>query len=232
MTFSDTNNIWIDHVTTSKLGRQHYVFGHGYSNAVTISNSFLSGNTPNSASEFSIWTIPVSPPHVHFASILTPATLSACDGHSYWALELVGSGDFITFYRNWVYYTSGRGPALSGNTIFHAVNNVWSANSGHLLEGTGGGKGLYEGNYFLATPNIVDSGFVGQLFTSDPADLSLCQSYLGRNCVTNLLGSGAGSFSGYKQNDWFVNLAGRPIVPASSASSIATSVINNAGNKL
>lgn len=131
-----------------------------------------------------------------------------------------------------MYYTSGRSPALSGNTVFHAVNNVWSSNSGHLLEGTDNGMGLYEGNYFLNTPVIADSGFVGQLFSSDAADLSQCQTYLGRNCVANLVGSGSGSFSGWDDYGWFVDLSGRPIVTASSASSAATSVINGAGNTL
>lgn len=166
------------------------------------------------------------------SNLAFPPTYSACDGHTYWGLELVGSADFITFYRNWVYYTSGRSPALSGNTVFHAVNNVWSSNSGHLLEGTDDGMGLYEGNYFLNTPTIVASGFVGQLFSSDPANLAQCQTYLGRSCVANLIGTGSGSFSGYDQYGWFVDLSGRPIVAAAAASSVATSVINGAGNTL
>ncbi|KAF3768106.1 family 1 polysaccharide lyase [Cryphonectria parasitica EP155] len=204
LSFTDTNNIWIDHVTTSSLGRQHYSFGTGSNNAVTISNSFIDGSTDYSAT---------------------------CDGHTYWGLELVGSGDFITFYQNWVYYTSGRSPALSGNTVFHAVNNVWSSNSGHLIEGTDDGMGLYEGNYFINTPTIVADGFVGQLFSSESADLSQCDTYLGRNCVVNLLGSDTGTFD-YDQYGWFSDLSGRPIVAAASASSIATSVVDNAGNTL
>lgn len=59
------------YVQTSNLGRQHYSFGTGSNNAVTISNSFINGQTSYSAS---------------------------CDSHSYWGLELVGSGDQITFY--------------------------------------------------------------------------------------------------------------------------------------
>lgn len=56
---------------TSSLGRQHYSFGTGASNGITISNSFIDGRTSQSAS---------------------------CDGHTYWGLELVGSSDQITFY--------------------------------------------------------------------------------------------------------------------------------------
>lgn len=161
-----------------------------------------------------------------------PSNHSACDGHTYWGLELVGSADFITFFQNYVYYTSGRSPALSGNTVFHSVNNVWSSNSGHLLEGTDDGMGLYEGNYFVDTPVIADSGFVGQLFSSDAADLTQCQTYLGRSCVENLLGADTGSFSGWDAYGWFVDFGDRTIVPAASASSITTSVVSGAGNTL
>lgn len=131
-----------------------------------------------------------------------------------------------------MYYTSGRSPALSGSTVFHAVNNVWSSNSGHLLEGTDNGMGLYEGNYFLNTPDIAGTDFVGSLFSSDAADVSQCQTYLGRNCVTNLLGSGTGSFSGYDDYSWFSKFSGRTVVAASSASNSVSSVLAGAGNTL
>lgn len=68
--FSDTSLIWVDHVTTSSPGRQHYSFGQEADSAITISNSFINGQTDYSAT---------------------------CDGHTYWVLELVGSGDQITF---------------------------------------------------------------------------------------------------------------------------------------
>lgn len=74
---SDTNQIWVDHVTTSNLGRQHYSLGQSPNNAVTISNSFLNGKTSNSAT---------------------------CDGHTYWGMELVGTGDQITFYSMFCSY--------------------------------------------------------------------------------------------------------------------------------
>lgn len=56
---------------TSNLGRQHYSFGQDASSGIAISNSFLNGETAHSAT---------------------------CDGHTYWAMELVGSDDQITFY--------------------------------------------------------------------------------------------------------------------------------------
>lgn len=82
---SDTDLIWIDHVTTSSLGRQHYSLGQSPNTAVTISNSYLSGQTDYSAT---------------------------CDGHSYWGMELVGTADKITFFRKFanstqVHYSAG-----------------------------------------------------------------------------------------------------------------------------
>ncbi|CAJ2503552.1 Uu.00g109460.m01.CDS01 [Anthostomella pinea] len=200
---TDSSNIWIDHVTTSYLGRQHYAFGTGASSGVTISNSFLNGETSNSAS---------------------------CDGHTYWGLELVGSDDTITFYQNYVYMTSGRTPALSGNTLFHAVNNVWSSNSGHMLEGTDTGKGLYEGNYIVDAPTVVQSGFVGSLFTSDASVASQCAAYLGRNCVPNTLVN-SGAFS-YSDSSFLSLFSGKSIPAAASAASIESSVPAAAGNRL
>ncbi|KAH8200939.1 hypothetical protein TruAng_004877 [Truncatella angustata] len=224
ISLSQTNNIWIDHVTvsfasgtmdevmptnvsshqTSSLGRQHYSFGTSYNNAVTISNSFINGKTSYSAS---------------------------CDGHSYWGLELVGSGDQITFYKNYVYYTSGRSPALSGNTLFHAVNNVWSSNTGHLLEGDSNGMGLYEGNYFTSVPTVVASGSSIRLFSSNSGDVSKCASYLGRSCVSNSLSS-SGAFS-YSDTSFLYLFQGKTnIVSAASASSIQSTVPSSAGNTL
>lgn len=105
LSFSGTKNIWIDHVTvsflsfslhpsvqqvnsvlttlmgrqTSSLGRQHYSFGSDSSTGITISNSFINGETAQS---------------------------STCNGHSYWAMELVGSDDQITFYSEFYSFAS------------------------------------------------------------------------------------------------------------------------------
>ncbi|CAG7921865.1 unnamed protein product [Penicillium olsonii] len=223
ISFSDTSKIWIDHVTTSSLGRQHYSFGTGSDKAITISNSFMNGKTDYSAT---------------------------CDGHSYWGLELVGSDDQITFYskleyirdqpdsanqwltipENHVSYTSGRTPALSGTTLFHAVNNVWADNSGHALEGTSKGKGLYEGNLFNNVPNIAGSDFVGQLFSSQEADVGKCAASLKRDCVTNEY-TNSGTFN-FSDTGFFSELESLSIVAAEPVSSIKDSVIADAGNTL
>ena len=46
---------------------------------------------------------------------------------------------------NYVYRTSGRSPALSGSTLFHAVSSVFENNNGHAIEGTRNGEGLFRG---------------------------------------------------------------------------------------
>lgn len=173
---------------------------------------------------------------------------ATCDKHTYWGILLGGSSDQITFFRmsypiplsfqanngiaeNYVHDTSGRSPALSGNTLFHAVNNVWASNSGHLLEGSSNGMGVYEGNYFIDCPTVVASGFVGSLYSSEAAYLSQCAQYLGRNCVANVL-SNSGSFS-YDDTNMLSLFQGKSnIVAAASASSIQSSVMKNAGNTL
>lgn len=206
ISMASTNLIWIDHVKTSNLGRQHYSFGQDPNAAVTISNSYISGATDYSAT---------------------------CDGHSYWGFEMVGTGDFITLYQNLIDYTSGRSPALSGSTMLHSINNVWSQNSGHLIEGTETtASGLYEGNYFDNTPTIIGDDYPGQFFSSDEANLSQCQTYLGRDCVTNELGDNTGTFSGWDDTDFMSNFEGTNIPEAAAAADIFDTVKASAGNTL
>ncbi|KAK6337056.1 hypothetical protein TWF718_009842 [Orbilia javanica] len=204
ISLSGTSKVWIDHVTTSSTGRQHYCFGRDPSKGITISNSFINGVTSYSAT---------------------------CDQHTYWALELVGDDDQITFYKNYVYYTSGRSPALSGNTLFHAVNSVWSSNSGHALEGTTTtGRGLFEGCVFTNVPKIVSGTYPGQLFTSVSANVNQCTAYLGRACQTNIY-TNSGAFS-YSSTAFMSAFAGSSIPAAASASSIQSTVPSTAGNTL
>ncbi|KAM0457791.1 hypothetical protein ACHAPV_006336 [Trichoderma viride] len=137
----------------------------------------------------------------------------------------------VPLTENYVYYTSGRTPALSGNTLFHAVNNVWSSNSGHAIEGTSNGMGLYEGNYFVNVPTVVASGFVGRLFSSQSSAVSQCAQYLGRSCVSNSL-SNSGPFTNSDTSFLYLFQGKTNIVSAASASSIQSTVPSSAGNTL
>ncbi len=66
ITLDNTDMIWIDHVTTSLVGRQHLVLGSNASGRVTISNSKFDGQTSWSAT---------------------------CDTYHYWGLYFTGSND-------------------------------------------------------------------------------------------------------------------------------------------
>ncbi|KAL4976304.1 putative pectin lyase C [Aspergillus desertorum] len=138
LTFDGSSNIWIDHVETSSIGRVHYVFGFNASSGITSSNNFINGETAYSTS---------------------------CDGYQYWGMELVGENDSITFKGNYLYKTSGRSPALSGTTKFHARNNVWSDNNGHAIEGNQQGQGLY-----------ISRNCASSIYTNDGGDYT---SYTG-----------------------------------------------------
>ncbi|KAI7552051.1 polysaccharide lyase family 1 protein [Hortaea werneckii] len=201
ISMSDCSQIWIDHVTTSKTGRQHYSFGQDSDKYITISNSFINGETPYSAT---------------------------CDNHTYWGFEMVGDGDTITLYRNYVYMTSGRSPAVSGTTTLHAVNNVFSDNSGHLIEG--GGMGLFEGNVFTDITTTVASGFSGELFNAKSTNLADCSGALRRECVANEFDD-ATSFD-YSDTGFFSNFADLTVVDASPVSDIFDAVTSSAGNTL
>ncbi|PVH68806.1 polysaccharide lyase family 1 protein [Cadophora sp. DSE1049] len=202
ISMSNTNNIWIDHVTTSSLGRQHYSLGQSPNLAVTISNSYIDGKTSYSAT---------------------------CDGHTYWGLELVGTNDAITFYKNYVSYTSGRSPALSGGTLFHAINSVWASNSGHAIEGGTTKGGLFEGCSFVGVGTVLASGYAGSLFAATASNAATCTASLGRPCVANAF-TGSGAFTN-SDSSFFSMFKGKNIPAAASANSI-TSIVANAGNTL
>ncbi|CRL20438.1 Pectin lyase fold/virulence factor [Penicillium camemberti] len=203
ITLSNTSNVWVDHVTTQYTGRVHYVFGQEANAHVTISNSFMNGATNFSTS---------------------------CDGQQYWGLELVGADDQITFANNYVYRTSGRSPALSGKTLFHAVNSVWENNSGHAIEGTDDGQGLFEGCVFNNVTQIVGD-YVGQLFSSPDATANkACSAALKRDCETNIIVDSSAFTNA--DTKFFSNFAGLTVATASAASAAQASVPTTAGNTL
>lgn len=90
--------------------------------------------------------------------------------------------------------------------------------------------GLFEGNYFVDSDTVLDSGYSGVLFASASSDLSDCKTYLGRNCVENSF-SNSGTLTG-TDTSFFSKFSGKNIPTAASASSIKSSVVSAAGNTL
>ncbi|KAF5642023.1 pectin lyase precursor [Fusarium sp. NRRL 52700] len=197
----NTDLVWIDHVTTSLIGRQHIVLGTNPSNRVTISNHKLDGATSWSAT---------------------------CNGYHYWGFYFTGSADTVTLKNNYIYKTSGRAPKVGGNTLLHAVNNYWYDNAGHAFEIDAGGQVVAEGNIFqnVATP-LEASSFAGKLFSSPSTSANaVCSPYLGHVCQVNGFGS-SGTLSG-SDTDFLVNFSGKNVASAAAYSSI-TGVPSSAG---
>lgn len=168
ITLAGTDLIWLDHITTDAIGRQHIVLGEDASGRVSITNSHINGESSYSAT---------------------------CDGYHYWNLYFTGSDDQITFKNNYVHHFSGRAPKLGGNTVLHAVNNYWYESSGHGFEIGSGAYVLAEGNVFGDVSTIYEDGDGGAAYTiKDSSAASSCSSYLGRECVANTF-SNSGDFS-------------------------------------
>ncbi|KAJ5141057.1 uncharacterized protein N7443_010972 [Penicillium atrosanguineum] len=208
ITLDGTNNIWIDHVKISLIGRQMFVAGYEASGDVTISNCEFDGQTSWSAS---------------------------CDGHHYWTVYLhdslgYGKNDKVTFTGNYIHHTSGRSPKLEFNSYWHAYNNYWFNNTGHAFDVGSGTKALIEGNVFhnVDTPLLTDSS-PGKTLAVGSNDKSTCDSKLGRTCVANtLVSSGALSASDESVlSSWPSSELGVSVT--SSASQVRSSVLSNAG---
>lgn len=141
------------------IGRQMVVLGETASNRVTISNNEFDGQTDYSAT---------------------------CDGHHYWTLYATGSNDQITLKGNYIHHTSGRSPKVGGNTVLHAVNNLWENNTGHAFDnGASGGKILAEGNVFnnVKATMLENKGSV--FASSDSSANAQCQAAIKHTCAAN-----------------------------------------------
>ncbi|KAJ5979883.1 hypothetical protein N7481_007181 [Penicillium waksmanii] len=201
LTINNADMVWIDHVTTARIGRQHLVLGTDASKRVTISNNYFNGVTSYSAT---------------------------CNSYAYWGIYFAGSSDLITLKGNYIYHFSGRSPKVQGNTLLHAVNNYWYDSTGHAFEIGSGGYVLAEGNVFQNIATIVDGTVEGQLFTSPDATTNkVCSTYLGHVCQVNGFGS-SGSFS-QSDTSFLVNFSGKNIASADTYSVAQSSVPSNAG---
>ena len=141
------------------IGRQMVVLGTDASNRVTISNNEFDGQTSYSAS---------------------------CDGHHYWTLYATGSNDQITLKGNYIHHTRGRSPKVGGNTVMHAVNNLWENNTGHAFDnGDAGGKILAEGNVFSNVKTTMLEN-KGRVFASPNSSLNAqCKAAIKHTCAAN-----------------------------------------------
>ncbi|KAI6780970.1 polysaccharide lyase family 1 protein [Emericellopsis cladophorae] len=199
ITINGADLVWIDHVTTSRIGRQHMVFGNQASGRVTVSNCDIDGRSSWSAD---------------------------CSGNHYWGMYFTGSQDMITFKNNYVHHTSGRSPKVQGNTLLHAVNNYFYSNPGHAFETASGAMVLAEGNVFQNVKATVENGG-GQMFSSPDTNTNAqCRSALGRPCQLNAYGS-SGKLTG-TDTGFLVNFKGKTIAAASTAN-VAKGVVNTAG---
>ncbi|KAK7427380.1 hypothetical protein QQZ08_006149 [Neonectria magnoliae] len=156
ITLNDVDLVWIDHVRTSLIGRQHIVLGTDADNRVTISNCNIDGTTEWSPN---------------------------CDTYAYWGIYLGGSSDKVTLKNNYIHHTSGRSPKITGSTVVHAVNNYFSDIKGHAFEIDSGTQVLAEGNLFESVDTLVEP-LDGSLFVPD-SDSPACSSALSRSCEAN-----------------------------------------------
>ncbi|KAF7958151.1 hypothetical protein EAE96_003713 [Botrytis aclada] len=201
ITINDADMIWIDHVTTYHIARQHIVLGTLASNRITLSNNYINGVSDYSAT---------------------------CDGYHYWGIYLDGSNDMVTMKGNYIYHTSGRSPKVQGNTVLHAVNNYWYDNSGRAFEIGAGAYVVAEGNVFQNIPVVAESPIAGELFTApSTAANAACSSYLGHTCQVNGFGS-SGTFSS-STTSFFSDFSGKNVASASAYSTVVASVTANAG---
>ncbi|PSR91967.1 pectin lyase fold/virulence factor [Coniella lustricola] len=203
ITLNDCDLVWIDHVTTSLIGRQHLVLGTQADARVTISYNNFDGTTSYS-------------PY--------------CDSYAYWGLFFDGSDDLVTLKGNYIHHFSGRSPKVEGNTLLHAVNNYWYdyPSYGHAFEITTGAYVLVEGSVFQNVPTVLDSGATGQYFTSPSTTANAaCTAYLGRACQVNGFGS-SGTFSS-STTSFFSDFSGKNIASAETYAWVQEYVIADAG---
>ncbi|CAE6375881.1 unnamed protein product [Rhizoctonia solani] len=177
LTIDGGKQIWIDHNYFKNVGRQFIVTGYGAAQGVTISDNVFDGSGTYS---------------------------TRCDGHHYWTLYFTGSQDTITFARNYLYQTAGRGPRIGGTSpysqVVHMYNNYFVDITDHALDADTGSHVLLEGNYFNRVLQPSLSGRSGIVFGPTSSAMNAqCKATLGRDCASNtLLGSGqlAGAANG------------------------------------
>lgn len=82
-----------------------------------------------------------------------------------------------------------------GDTVLHAVNNLWDDNGGHAFDVGSGSNVVAEGNIFEDVKVPLLAGLSGNLLTDGG---TACVAKLGHVCVANTLTS-SGSFQADNQ---------------------------------
>ncbi|KAH7333748.1 pectate lyase [Rhizoctonia solani] len=202
-------NVWIDHNYFKNVGRQFIVTHFDPSTKVTISNNYFNGQSTYS---------------------------TGCDQHHYWAFLMLGKDDQITFARNYVYFTAGRGPHIGGTSgnkqTMHMYNNYFNEIIGHALDPGVGSQVLAEGNYFdkVKTPSTGNKD--GSVFAPTSSSMAdQCSSRIGRKCVSNTLAGGSGTLANSADNGIIAQFTASVVKSASimDPAAVAAHVLANAG---
>jgi len=153
-------NVWLDHVKISSIGRQMIATNTASVKSMTISNCDFDGYTEYSAS---------------------------CDNRHYWTMLFYGTETQVSLVNNYIHQTSGRSPKVGGNSILHAANNYFYNNSGHNFAPTEESYTVAEGNYMdtCTEPSLLDDDATGALMVPTSDTQSYCESALGRDCIVN-----------------------------------------------
>ncbi|KAG3009010.1 hypothetical protein PC121_g9443 [Phytophthora cactorum] len=160
-------NVWLDRVKISSIGRQMIATNTASVKSMTISNCDFDGFTEYSAS---------------------------CDNRHYWTMLFYGTETQVSLVNNYIHQTSGRSPKVGGNTILHAANNYFYNNSGHNFDPTDESYTVAEGNYMdtCTEPVLLDDDATGALMVPTSDTQSYCESALGRDCIVSaVVNSGA-----------------------------------------
>jgi len=151
-------NIWLDHVKISKIGRQFIATNTASVKSMTISNCEFDGFTYYSAS---------------------------CDNRHYWTMLFYGTETQVSLINNYIHQTSGRSPKVGGDSIIHAANNYFYNNSGHNFNPTDDSYTIAEGNYMdTCTTPVYITDTTGSIY-SETSGSTTCSSYLSRSCKVN-----------------------------------------------
>ena len=142
-------------------------------------------------------------------------------------MYFTGSNDLVTLKGNYIHHTSGRSPKVAGNTLLHAVNNYFYANSQHAFEGDAGAKIVAEGNVFQNVVAAAQSGLAGKWYSSISATTNAqCKANLGHACEPNAYGS-SGALTG-SDTSILAGFKGKNVASANTAAN-TKNVVNTAG---